>query len=175
MQQVRPIYKKSRERKEYNPALVVILSVAGVLLLCYLAITVYFSGRFRPGTWVGDYYATGVTPEELDRWLKAVTPVPVISVKDGDGNVTKVVLSDIRYEYSYREDLDLHLAKQIPFFWIAGLFEESRFEPECTLEPNEEDLRKVWEEIPAVRASAGQDSAYRIEYSREGGYILLNL
>ncbi len=174
MQQVRTIYKKSRERKEYNPALVAILSVAGVLLLCYLAITVYFSGRFRPGTWVGDYYATGVTPEELDRWLKAVTPVPVISVRDGDGNVTKVVLSDIRYEYSYRDDLDLHLTKQIPFFWMAGLFEETRFEPECTLEPNEEDLRKVWEEIPAVRASAGQDAAYRIEYSQEGGYILYN-
>ncbi len=174
MQQLRPIYKKARERREFNPALVIALSVLGLLVVSYLACTVYFCNRFRPGTWVGDYYATGVTPEEINAWLKNQTPVPTISVTDADGNVTKLQLAGLPYEYSYLEDLKSLLDRQIPLFWIAGLFEETRFQPECTLTVNESDLQTVWEKIPAVQATAEANPVYRIDYSAQDGYILYN-
>jgi hypothetical protein len=174
MQQVRPIYKKARERREVNPALVVLLSVLGVLVLSYLVISVYFFGRFRPGTWIGDYYATGATPEEVNGWLKAVTPVPSILVTDADGNEMKVPITGIQYKYDYTEELEHLLDRQMPFTWVAGLFGETRFTPEGTLELEEEELRPIFNGIPAVQASASGDAVYRIDYSPENGYVLYN-
>ncbi len=105
---------------------ITIVCFSGVISAVWFGMQKLYEGRFGFGTWVGDVYATGLTPSEvsaaLDRKLYEVDGLPPVVVLIGRGD-KKLAIStaDLEMSMSYDASVRRAYSELTPLSLVKGI------------------------------------------------------
>ncbi|MCR5720140.1 MAG: L,D-transpeptidase/peptidoglycan binding protein [Lachnospiraceae bacterium] len=101
----------------------ILIGILGLLVLGYLAVTVYYAGdRFLPGTFVNGVYCTGYDANEASKLFTDNRKITgTLKITDNRENTEEFDISECSPGYDYRYQLTDIMHKKNPFMWIVAV------------------------------------------------------
>ncbi len=142
-----------------------------MLGLIYAGLAYYYKDTYLYGTYINDIYATGKTPEEVNRELNELADREMIHIRVSDMDY-QIDPEDIGYSYDYLIPLKTYKYSQNPIFWILSVGNEYKNVSIIPLVSFDESL--LSREVEKLKLGRlGEPFVCRIE-AGENGYILNN-
>lgn len=153
---------------------ILMISIAGVLLISYIGVSVYFTNRFLPGTMlnerkVGGYTAERVKSETMDEMYSYT-----LKVLCRDGKEEAIRGSDIGLEPQWGNELEEMIEAQNGFAWPVKIFASDHLENETLVAWDEDKLEQQVAGLNCTQPenqTAPQDATVSA-YDRESGFVL---
>ncbi|MCM1540340.1 MAG: L,D-transpeptidase/peptidoglycan binding protein [Blautia sp.] len=148
----------------------------GFLLIAaaFLLLALYYRDHFPVNTWINGVYCTGKSVEEVNQELSARAEAPVVNILDGAGNAYQLDLAGTGYVADYTEPLEQFIRRQNPLSWVENIMLQKSHELLPTPIFDEEQLRRMLEELEPVRQETDREAGVRIRFSDTEGWVLDN-
>lgn len=151
--------KRRRKRKYQNKilqkmkskkVLIITGSLAGSIILCYLAIAVYFFGHFYINTEINGKDFSGKSVEDVENYIKEQVEGYELKILEQNNEVDVIRGSDISLVYRETPAIEEALKKQNPLLWVRAFFSESSAHITIDVEYDENALNEKIQSINAV-------------------------
>ncbi len=156
-------------KKIFKVLLILIMLTVIMLGLSYMGLAYYYKDTYSYGTFINGIYATGKTPEDVNRELIEGEDFDTLYIGIED-KLYDVKAQDIDYSIDYLEPLKQYKRMQNPYLWITNILNGTKSR---TVRPDTEydadKLEKLMDKIGPDRL--GEPFVCAIEYS-EDGFIL---
>lgn len=143
-----------------------------ILAIGYFLLAIYYRQGFAVNTWINGVYCTGKSVEEVNSELLSFEKTPSIVIYDKDGNAYPIDFADLDYTCDYKVPLSNYLEEQNSFLWIKNISSGKEHEMIPAITYADEDLKKMWNNLPFVKEELSKESVYEIRFSEEKGYFL---
>ena len=138
------------ETKNRKKIWIIIGSLAGSIILCYLAVSVYFFGHFYINTEINGKDFSGKSAKAVEEYLNEQVKGYELRIIAQNNEVDVIQGSDISLVYKENSDIEDALKKQNPFLWIQSLFSKRSAHITIEVEYNESALIQKIQSINAV-------------------------
>ncbi|MBQ4535985.1 MAG: L,D-transpeptidase family protein [Lachnospiraceae bacterium] len=143
-----------------------------ILAIGYFLLAIYYRQGFAVNTWINGVYCTGKSVEEVNSELLSFEKTPSIVIYDKDGNTYPIDFANLDYSCDYKVPLSNYLEEQNSFLWIKNISSGKEQEMIPAITYADEDLKKMWNNLPFVKEELAKESVYEIRFSEEKGYFL---
>lgn len=127
------------------------VAILMVILLAYLAFSIYFKSHFYFRSMVNGVEASGQSAATVMQELKDKEREYSLTVTDADGNETLVLPDDVKLDVQdAKADLDKLIASQSGFGWVGALIKPVSYESKLLVSYDEGALLQVMSKLPAV-------------------------
>ncbi len=145
--------------------ILILIPLCGLLLLLagFLALTLYYRDHFPVNTWINGIYCTGKTLEEVNAELIAQTELPVIRIKDAQGQEWEIAPEKVGLAADYTASLREYLRTHTAGFWL--------FSMQDTVRERLTQARYTWDEALLTDALSALEPVQEAE--SEGGFRIV--
>ena len=127
------------------------VAILMVILLAYLAVSIYFKSHFYFRSMVNGVEASGQSAATVMQELKDKEREYSLTITDADGNETLVLPDDVKLDVQdAKADLDKLIASQSGFGWVGALIKPVSYESKLLVTYDEGALLQVMSKLPAV-------------------------
>ena len=127
------------------------VAILMVILLAYLAVSIYFKSHFYFRSMVNGVEASGQSAATVMQELKDKEREYSLTITDADGNETLVLPDDVKLDVQdAKADLDKLIASQSGFGWAGALIKPVSYESKLLVTYDEGALLQVMSKLPAV-------------------------
>ena len=116
------------ETKNRKKIWIIIGSLAGGIILCYLAVSVYFFGHFYINTEINGQSFSGKTVSDVEEYIKNQVQDYELTVIEQNNETDVIKGTDISLTYQENNDIEDALSAQNPLLWPMAFFEKSTSE-----------------------------------------------
>ena len=142
----------------------------GLMILGYIAVSVYFMTRFLPNTWIYGVYATGRTADAVAAEANANIRYPDIRIVWADGNESIIDPAAIDLNVDLSKGIYNIKAKENAFLWPRAFFNSVYVGDEIEISYNSDKLRSEFEKLDIVLKERNDTPVYKIVFDSETGY-----
>lgn len=169
--------RKRRKKRSNSGTSKRVLTIAGiaivVLVVAYLAVGMYFRGRFNPGTELNGLNVSGKTAEQAEKLIQGSLDKYVLQVTDRSGKVEKINGTDISLKYVSDGTVSKALKKQNSFAWPVSLLAGSREKTEYTLEYDEASLEKITSGFSCMNTEEEEEPENAYPEYKDGTFTII--
>ena len=152
---------------------VFIITPVVIAIAVYLGLSFYYADTYMCGVFINGVYATGKSPEEMNRCLLDRTEAGEFTIVGRDGVSAVISLSDVNYTCDYLPELERMQKNQNPFVWIESYLSEIvdyTIYPDCTFD--EERFETAVSQVSFLAGSGKNTDAVVEIVKTPTGYIL---
>ncbi|MCR5619266.1 MAG: L,D-transpeptidase [Lachnospiraceae bacterium] len=142
----------------------------GLMILGYLAVSVYFMTRFLPNTWIYGVYATGRTADAVAAEANANIRYPDIRIVWADGKESIIDPAAIDLNVDLSKGIYNIKAKENAFLWPRAFFNSVYVGDEIDISYNSDKLRSEFEKLDIVLNERNNTPVYKIVFDSVEGY-----
>ena len=129
---------------------IIIGSILCLLLLIYIAISVFFMSHFFMNTGINGHNFSGKTVSDAERYLKDQVNDYSLTIRGMDGKTDVIKGADISLVYVDNNQIENILKKQNPFLWPQSVFSKKAVSITIELSYNKDALDQAVGSIHAV-------------------------
>lgn len=143
-----PDLKKHRRRKKVRKGLLIF---AGLFILVYAGVAVYFMSHFLPFTTINGNDFSGKNESQVQRFMQDQVDNYTLTLKESDGGTEVIDGTDISLEYVKDDSVEKLLKSQNAFFWIQSLWEHPEITASVGVKYDKDKLDKVIENLVCMK------------------------
>ena len=165
------------EKKSGVPFIVkLLLAIAGVIAVAYVAVTVFFLSHFSFNIYVNGIDVSLMGMNEANRCLCAQKGNDYKFLITASGNeLASLTDKDLNSHYDYTNALSRLKEEESDFWWIPYLTYSRQYDIEPDLVFDETEARKTILELDPVKHTPSEHkSSVNIQKSSQNGYILIS-
>jgi len=165
--------KKIKHKK--HRILLPVLFVAGILLITYLAVAMYFMNHFYFHTTINGEDATGCSVSEVKKKIADEVGGYVLSLQERN-NVTETIKGkDIDLNATFDDSIDQLLEKQNSLLWLGALVQKHTYTIEKIIKYDETKLNAQISALKCMDAASvtAPVNATVSPYSQNDGYTII--
>ncbi len=144
--------KKTMDSKSRKLLLGIAGGSAGVLLLSYIGVGIYYSAHFLPNTEINGHDCSGKTASQVESVFKEEMKEYTLTITGKDGRKEEITSEDISLEYKESKEMKAALKEQSSFLWPASFFSKDSAEVTVDLSYDSEKLEQKLNSLQAVTA-----------------------
>lgn len=143
-----PDIKKHRRRKKIRRGLLIF---AGLIVLAYAGVAVYFMSHFLPFTTINGNDFSGKNESQVQRFMQEQVNNYTLTLKESDGGTEIIDGTDISLEYVKDDSVEKLLKNQNAFLWIQSLWEHPEITASVGVKYDQDKLDKVIENLVCMK------------------------
>lgn len=134
---------KNKSKKAQKIALITVGSIAGVLLVTYIGLAMYFNHHFMFFTEINGTDCSMKSVDQVEEEMKKKVSDYKLTLKESGGGTETVAGADISIKYVPGEKLKKLAEEQNGFLWPKSLWEHPKIETEIGVQYDEAALGEV--------------------------------
>jgi vancomycin resistance protein YoaR len=134
---------KNKSKKAQKIALITVGSIAGVLLVTYIGLAMYFNHHFMFFTEINGTDCSMKSVDQVEEEMKKKVSDYKLTLKESGGGTETIAGSDISIKYVPGEKLKKLAEEQNGFLWPKSLWEHPKIETEIGVQYDEAALGEV--------------------------------
>ncbi len=122
------------------------------IMAVYVGLSLYYRNAFEYGTWINGVYCTGKSIDEVNEELAAQFQYDGITIIDKYQNTYYLNVSELEYQFDFKEALKLYLDRQNSWLWIDSFWKVRQDTLSPVVSYDKEKLTSCLEQIPFLQA-----------------------
>ncbi len=142
-----------------------------VLVLIYLAVSLFFMNRYYPGTRIGDFSCGGRTQAEVEGMIRDRASGYTLTIEGREETEAALSASEIQLQFVLDHTLQEIIDRQNGFAWLPGLWSNIQYELPVTVSYDEALLQEKMSGMLLFQKENMRrpSNAYIGEYDQETG------
>ncbi len=159
---------KAKSKKRYYIGGIAVISV---LVLIYLAVSLFFMNRYYPGTMIGDFSCGGMTQAEVEGMIRDRARGYTLTIEGREETEAALAASEIQLQFVLDNTLQEIIDRQNGFAWLPSLWRTIQYELPVTVSYDEALLQEKMSGMLLFQKEnmRSPSNAYIGEYDQEIG------
>ncbi|MBU3158513.1 L,D-transpeptidase/peptidoglycan binding protein [Clostridium frigoris] len=144
-----------------------------ILIVIYLAISMYFSNHFYYGSVINGINASYKTVEQVDKEMLTKSKTYTLDLKERNGVNEQIKATDIAFKYRGKDKIQALKEGQNPFMWIFAIFNLKASEIDGVVTYDDKLLKEQFDKLAvsdSKKTIEPQNASFK--YS-DNGYVIL--
>lgn len=135
--------KQKRRKSNRRHPINIILKFMSILMIGYMAVSLYYKDIFLPNTVIGGIEVSGKTTTEVWETVREGIECYQLVIEERDGRKEVIEGRTIGLQPVYDESLNRIMEKQNSFLWAATWLRGETYEQHCMVEYDKEKLKAL--------------------------------
>lgn len=147
-------------------------SIAGVLLLAYIAVASFYSNRFLMGTTVNGADCSGMTLKEVEDLMQAQVETYALTLNGAEGYSEQILGTEIDIKYDGVDEIQKAFEKQNSYKWIVALFQKNPIKANVSFTYDAEKLDARINALRCLKPENQKEAVSAKPIYQDGAYVI---